>query len=173
MSDIRVIKGLEPWEILKRFADGEPVAVRYTYKPSRSGEWENKGGDIWDFAHFEYAIIDTTTPAIEWDKFDWGFFDQFGGMLIDCGLLRTCDNQEKAKDNNAGLRESPFYYWPGGEQPVPDNVWVEVVYRGSDDDSGPADSFQWEYAPEGAPMDDSLESALGDIVGFKLTGRVL
>ena len=171
MSDVKAIKGLAPWEVMRRASEGEPWAYYY-------GTLENRWIDAQEF-DFErmcdmvvhgrkIAIIDTATPEIEWDKFDWDFFNQYGGLLIDCGLLFACDNPEKAKDNNAELRESPLYYWPGGEQPLPDNIEVEVCksvaisINGAPSlhkniDIGKAGSFHW---------DDGVDI-------FKLTGKVL
>ena len=72
------------------------------------------------------------------------------------------------------LRESPLYYWAGGEQPVPDNVEVKITYRGRDGEITPAGSVDWLHAPPDASIDEEdLGSCLGDIIAFKLTGKVL
>ena len=56
--------------------------------------------------------------------------------------------------------ESPFYYWPGGEQPVPDNCEVEVVYRIGGKFIGSAGKREWRHIPRS-----------GDIIAFRLTGK--
>lgn len=68
MSDIKVIEGLEPWEVMKRASEGEPVAWRYINKKVCGGyeEWFEAKDPSWNFTSFEFAIIDTSTPDYQW-----------------------------------------------------------------------------------------------------------
>ena len=142
MSDIKVIDGLEPWEVMRRASEGEKWCARV----DSCDEWLESADQshvclLETMLSIDVAIIDTTTPEIDWDGFDWAFFGEYGGLRINGNRLAF--DSADFQWITAELRESPFYYWPGGEQPVPDNVEVEVVLRD------------------------------GSIHAFKLTGRVL
>ena len=158
--DIKIVEGLEPWEVMKRASEGEAVAL---WLPA-SKQWvdasvcgELKWGDM-------VAIIDTSTPEIDWDKFDWDFFNQYGGLPVLTPESRETRKQSEHQDLWTNLRESPLYYWPGGEQPVPDGVEVDVVFRDgvTDDNLTRAGKVRWSHL-----------GSIGDIIAFKLTGRLL
>lgn len=159
MSNIKVIEGLKPWEVMKRASEGEPVAL--WLKASKQWAEATRVGVLnWSD---KVAIIDTSTPEIDWDKVNWDFFNQYGGLNIlfygnknDALLQRK---PELSAIPHTTLSESPFYYWAGGEQPVPDNVEVEVVYR--DGQIGIPKSIAWMH-----------QGYQDDIIAFRLTGRV-
>ena len=163
MSDIKVIKGLEPWEVMKRAGDGEPVAIRQRYS---NGDWRLYSHKGFDFIHFEFAIIDTTTPSIDWDGFNWDFFNQYGGLRCnyDDGKRSISIKETPADPEDLAIVKSPSYYWPGGEQPVPDNVEIETVWRDGSTMTEKASDFEWAHFRSGRCM--------GDTIAFKLTGRV-
>jgi len=169
MSDIKVVEGLEPWQVLERASEGEPVAsLTMIGKWVEVFGWTTKSlaGRIADGR--KIAIIDTTTPKTDFNdpKWNWDFFNQYGGVPV--GWLCSVGYAKTAKiTDGCSLRESPFYYWPGGEQPVPDNVEVEVIMRNynsvADTGTQQAHIFTWQHDSEG----------MDDIIAFKLTGRVL
>ena len=156
MSDIKVIKDLEPWEVLKRADEGEPVAFYLldTYAETGIETWSEMPELMgFNFCKAAYAIIDTT-PEVEWDKFDWDVFNQYGGLMV--GSVYGAAIIVRPTDCEPTIAESPLYYWPGGEQPVPGNVEVEYeMWGGSKIVIGPASAMRWSKGR------------------FKLTGRVL
>lgn len=164
---IKVIEGLEPWEVMKRASEGEKWVF--------NGElgWA-EGFNQSALAHFisdevKVAIIDTTTTEIDWDKFDWDFFNQYGGLLLNdwhkyCRSPLSPPDDEFCSD---GVSESPFYYWAGGEQPVPNNVEVEVVHRDSEKLMQNAKAFNWSHQSEVNSFSHT------DIIAFRLTGKVV
>jgi len=170
MSDIKTIDGLELWEIVKRVSDGEKWAVY-----SNNGYVDPELYSIQSLAKYimcadKVAIIDTSTPEIDWEAFNWDFFNQYGGIpvIFPDGPDMLLERIKSIKDVNSGdimIRESPLYYWAGGEQPVPDNVEVEVEYRHGGEYTADAGGFDWDYTEIEPPRDD--------IIAFKLTGRVL
>ena len=116
----------------------------------------------------DYDLIPVANE-IDWDGFDWDFFNRYGGIgvIFPDGPDMLLENIKSPKDVNSAdimLRESPFYYWAGGEQPVPDKVEVELIYRDVDKESDkwPAGERQW-----------GLYDSNRDIIAFKLTGIVL
>ena len=169
MSDIKVIEGLEDWEVMKRAGEGEPVAAKHALVDN--GEWfelekEPGIGCKFNFQTYSYAIIDITTPEIDWDKFDWDFFNQYGGLgvIFPDGPDMLRERISSIKDVNSGdimLLESPFYYWPGGGQPVPDNVEAEIILRDGAKVKRKAQTFEWSVGGRDP----------GDIIAFKLTGK--
>jgi hypothetical protein len=111
---------------------------------------------------YEVAIID---EALDWGKFDWNFFNQYGGVrAFNREVYISLHGEESyillhgdEELDDFTLRESPLYYWPGSEAPpVPDNVEVQVIWDSRGYDTGPASTFSW-----------------GRVCAFKLTGRVL
>ena len=169
MSDIKVIEGLEPWEVMKRASEGEPVAYRDT--PEWDGGvvkgWIEVSGVRWDFTRWEYAIIGTTTPEIDWDEFDWDFFNQYGklSVRIDGGKFPSFISckQSLCKGEVLLIEPSPFYCWLGGEQPVPDGVEVVVILRKGTKYTYSAITCIWAY--------ESVADSGDDIIAFKLTGN--
>lgn len=204
MSDIKIIEGLEPWEVVKRASEGEPVASRIRVGPHPTS-WSKAKPARWNSIVYDYAIIDTAIPEINWEEFNYEFFNQYRGLPvrnsvhlheylinfpIDSGnspitfavnstdieftdpgtgeiITYRFDNEEWAVLKRSGvreLRESPFYYWPGGECPVPGNVEVEVKCWPGDQGPGPgtAKSFTWDRNP----------GTNRNIVAFRLTGKL-
>ena len=164
---IKIIEGLKPWEVMKRADDGEPVV----YHPQSYSDSWNDGQPwagilrhvSWDWNRFEYAIIDTSVPVINWDKFDWDFFNQYGGLQV---IYRTYRNfiHDPTHSHLAEscLTQSPLYYWRGKGCPVPSNVEVTLICRNGTEGTGMASAYSWGH-------DDSFT----DIIAFKLTGNVL
>lgn len=171
MNDIKVIKDLAPCEVWRRANNGEPVASRVD--PSKfpnldlqNNEWREV--DTFNPAGlhtYEFAIIDTHTPDIDWDGFDWDFFNQYGGLMVEIGGGNfSVSSMADATRNHDSYepRESPPYYWPGGKQPVPDNVEVEYIrvdlQWGRFVERETAGNFNWQAA---------------NVIAFKLTWRVI
>jgi len=163
-KNIKVIEGLEPWEVMKRASEGEAVALWL----AASKQWVDAslcGCLKWDD---KVAIIDTTTPEIDFDEFYWDFFGLYGGVLLAKDGVQIDTETLWSNTDNITILESPFYYWPGGEQPVPDNVEVEFVwfnvgnYHGAATRSITIGSFK-----------DIDEDQIPYLIAFKLTGRVL
>ena len=171
MSAIKVIKNLKPWEVMRREELGEKAAYRLDESqfPSlkiHGNKWIEKPESVpYRDTPYEYAIIDTTTPEIEWDKFDWYFFNQYGGLpaagpeQLDFDLAGLDDG---AIMDKTGLRESPFYYWPGGQRPVPSNVEVEIVLRDKTQKTVEAGEYYWVCG---------ISAPSTEIIAFKLTGK--
>jgi len=165
MSNIKVIEGLEPWEVMKRASEGEAWAFKH-----QDNFWkESKGiktlaGCISNA--YPVAIIDTTTPEIDFNdpKWNWDFFNQYGGLKVTMREARGgYFNSVASMPTAAGiheLRESPFYYWPGSDEgaPVPDNVEVECVYRDNILFANRGGSISWQHS----------EHESSDIIAFKL-----
>lgn len=165
---IKIIEGMRPWEVMKAADEGNRVAFRGRVmengRPMPPSEWcEANTSALWDWKTYNYAIIDDSQPIIEWDKFDWEFFNQYGGLFVITekfgGVLAMDANF--SNDNATALQESPFYYWPGGECPVPRDVEVETIYNnaagGRTEMKSIAKDIHW---------DDC------DIIAFRLTGNV-
>ncbi len=165
---MNIIEGLKPWEVMKAYEeDGKRVA----YRMIPNEEWHDAPTPVWDWRRKNYAIIDDTAPVIDWDGFNWEFFNQYGGVLIkpdDSGLPSpTSVNHALPVGFDVQLREAPFYPWFGGECPVPGNAEVEVVFmvltRGiggvmRNYITGRADAINW---------------ADQNLIAFRLTGGVL
>ena len=81
-----------------------------------------------DFPLSKSYDLKLIAPEIDFSKFDWDFFGQHGGLLMISDYGQKEKFQEKYRFKGWNLRESPFYYWAGGEQPVPDGVMVEAVF---------------------------------------------
>jgi hypothetical protein len=169
--DIKVIEGLEPWEVLKKAGEGATVVyrlneVQFPHLKISNNAWiETPENFPWRIEVYDFAILDTHTPEIDWDKFNWDFFNQWNGLVIlRDGKTFAALNSPTFNDLHYELCESPFYYWAGGEQPVPDNVEVEVSYRDMPSHRiMTANGVDWSYGGRLAV----------DVIGFKLTGRVL
>jgi len=157
---IEIIEGLEPWEVMKHASEGEPVAY---FKLG----WTKITVPHWNWGENSYAIIDTSVPVIDWGKFNWEFFNQYGGLTTGEETERFIHRIYEPttnKDFTYNLVESPFYYWPGGECPVPGNVEVEVEFRAGPSSINTAIKFKWNH---------STYDKLSDIIAFKLTGNIL
>lgn len=163
MNKIKTVEGLKPWQVMKRAEEGEPVARRL----KADDELKRINLPLWDWSYAEYFIIDTTTPEFPWDEFDYPFFNQYGGLPV-IFLKANGFARNAIIANGCELRESPYYPWAGGEQPVPDRVEVEV------------DIVEFTLLVEVGIVRRKLTMQASDvdwarlaIVGFKLTGRVL
>ena len=173
-ANIKIVEGLLPWQVMKRASEGEVVTYRRK-RPSgiEVAEWVCNNFPQFDWATNEYGIIDTSTPAIDWDKFDWDFFNQYGGLRC------TYDDRKRSislvaapiDPEDLAIVESPFYYWLGGEQPVPDMVEVEVerVEGVVNCQFGNVERVKQVLIASGVDWNNEDEP----VVGFKLTGRVL
>ena len=165
---IRVIEGLEKWEVIKRASEGESWAYfdgLDWMKPSSQCE----SNLILLMNRLDAAIIDTSTPEIDWSKFDWDFFNQYGGLCIVTAENIAYKIDEPPLSPLYDLSESPFYYWPGGECPVPDNVEVEVLLRNgrSHKDTACGWGDSWEDGAVNLSDDYML-----DIIAFRITGII-
>jgi len=172
-KNIKVIEGLEPWEVMKRASEGEAVAEyraqviglnESSPEPDvyQEAGWYKVDTPLWRWNTNKYAIIDTTTPEIDFDEFYWDFFGLYGGVLLAKDGVQIGAETLWSNTDNITILESPFYYWPGGEQPVPDNVEVEVVFLlmdsgGRDLEIHAAKDVDWRGF---------------NLIAFKLTGRV-
>lgn len=160
---IKVIEGMKPSDVVVKVIEGKRWAFDWDDGWEEGHTIQSLGKAIDD--GIEVAIIDEEAmlpPTIEWDKFDWHFFNQYGGLKIDTdlGTLYTRRAEDCDRWEYFHLDESPFYYWPGGECPVPGNVEVEIVYRDGDKlTSMPV--FRWWH-----------KQTDGDIIAFRLTGKV-
>lgn len=169
MSDIKIIEGLEPWQVMKRASEGASVAVRYKTVP-RTRSWVRLMAENWDWVHFEYVIIDTSTSETDWDGVDWDFFNQYGGLpvIVFDGQFTITSLYNRAGDILDGEtvepRESPLYYWAGGGMPVPANVEVEIALRSGMKKTGAAGGYSW--------RNDTCPN-VDDIIGVKITGKTL
>ncbi len=165
MSDIKVIEGLEPWEVMKAASEGKPVALRNKI----GGAWIEGASPQakWNTDEIDYAIIDESRPEIDWGACDYKFFAQYGGLpvydiiMVDGKPLPIKLNSIPGDSRWIALRESPYYPWFGGECPVPGNVEVWVTLRNRVEKLSNASSFNWG------------DSMVYDIIAFRLTGRVL
>ena len=172
MSDIKVIKNLKPWEVMRRAGEGEPVAA--VYLGSTEGALREEDCDVkMDWSAFIYYIIDTTTPEIEWDKFDWDFFKRsgFSGLPVTYENITDCIGSPPAYPDICELRESPFYYWPGGEQPVPDDAGIKVVLRNGSTHEGSASMWAKAWGDGATNPSEISCNKDKDIISFKLTGK--
>lgn len=119
------IKECEPWEAMKASMEGKRVAVYSNVNKL----WAEKVCEHF-YSNATYGIIEES--ELVWNKFDWDFFNQYGGIWV-VGKANTkhrvMESDTKCHPNSCKkLIESPWYSWSGGEQPVPDNVEVEVVW---------------------------------------------
>ena len=165
MGNIKVIPDLEPWEVMKRASDGEPVA--YSAKIGiHATTWKDAGSVAsWNWEDFEFAIIDASRLINDWTKFNWGFFNKYGGLLVEYPERNGPVLVDFAlPDESKGIPvESPFYYWPGGDQPVPDNVEVETIQRKGKVGLSLASDYNWNHR----------NNHSGDIIAFRITGDIL
>jgi hypothetical protein len=170
MSDIKVIEGLSWWEVARQV---DEEGKRFAFKCQ--GEWTaaivHKESNVLAYLELkrQVAIIDDTKPEIDWDGFDWDFFNQYEGVK----MVMSGGNNPYIMATNKDIAEfvgqlapSPFYYWPGGKQPVPDNVEVEVedVFE---DDAENVNSERQTLAARGVRWNSDR------LVSFRLTGKVL
>lgn len=160
---MKVIEGLKPWEVMRLHdEEGKRVAINTPVY----GGWKEVKSKRALYLHIsdgtQVAIIDDSQPEIDWDGFDWGFFNQWDGVHVDAGCFLTVSTSELAVKKDARLRESPFYPWFGDECPVPGNVEVEWISRGQNSRNSKAKNVRWSHN-----CDDA------DIIAFRLTGRVL
>ena len=173
MSKIKIIKGLKPWEVMKRASEGDPVAIKMSHSTESFRECTFTPKFNWDKC--TYAIIDTAAPEIDWSKFDFGLFNPYGGVPIKemLPLVGNSYDTIKAPPSFAAdfeLRESPFYYWPGGDTaPVPSNVEVELILR----DGLPPKAMAAGIIKDWAYGFNNSERGSGDIIAFRITGNVL
>ena len=166
---MKLIKDLKQWEVLKRASEGEPFAYRRRYGlVAGANEWEKPEGTThteWNMSEYEFAIIDTTEPELDWSKFNWGFFEQYGGLLVVGDNIKyNWTRWLPAHHSKLDLRESPLYPWTGGECPVPGNVEVEIVLRdvlGESSYINSASSLWWKHKKD-----------IDDIIAFKITGKI-
>lgn len=181
MSKIKVIEGMEPDEVMRAHrVEGKRIAQDY----KGGTDWsEIYYEPLWNWAKCDYAVIDDSQPEIDWDGFDWDFFNQYGGLPFESKFAEDMDGSKtKLLANSAldisdygltSLRPSPFYHWPGGKQPVPDNVEVEIKYIAIYSEihskiittTIKACDIEWEHG--------IAENLDGDVIAFRLTGRVL
>ena len=173
MSNIKIVEGLQPWEVMKRASEGDPVAIKMSHSTELFRECTFTPKFNWDKCL--YAIIDIpATPAVAWGRFDWAFFKQYGGVSIKEMLPLIGDAYDTIKTPPAfgadfELRESPFYYWPGGDTaPVPDNVEVELILR----DGTPPKPMAAGMLRDWAYGLNKAEQCSGDIIAFRLTGAL-
>jgi len=167
MSNIKTLKDLKPREVMKRASEGESWAVLYNvdsvYKRPDNQSFKNLCNCVANFIHV--TIIDTSEPVIDWDKFDYKFFNQYGGLPVHNDGIEGW--MHKAEDNYIfnvdGLVKSPFYHWQGGKCPVPDSVEVEIIYRTGVGHVAAAGECGW--------FTDMI--AENNIIAFRLTGNVL
>jgi len=156
---IKIIEDLEPWEVMRRACEGKPVV----YRAVHNGTWREDKHPAWNWYQFNYAIIDTTEPVIDWSKFNYKFFNEYGCLPVAYkGRSRFVTNSVIQRDTSFCLRESPFYYWPGGKCPVPSNVEVEVILRNAYKTVISAGNYRWTHTGKQA-----------DIIAFRLTGNFL
>jgi hypothetical protein len=179
---MKVKEGLQKWEIMKAYEEGEKIAWL-----DFSNQWveltEGTGSTILSnilasFSRgYRLGVIEDIEPSIDWREFDWEFFNRYGGLPVTLyqGGIGSCFMHETPTDDELGdlyLRESPWYPWFGGKQPVPDNVEVEVtyitVYDRYNSKFRQAILSSSEISWQGNP--DNLE---GEIINFRLTGIVL
>ena len=162
---IKVIENIERWKVMLRASEGEQIAYwdneRQEWLKSFDGFRDQNGIPLPLFG-VRLAIIDTTTPEINWDDFNWDFFNQYGGLLTCFNYGSECDNMIVRSTIECGtykmeLRESPPYPWQGGECPLPDGIEVEVTYRYGERDKA------------GVPW--SHTNGNYDIIAFKLIGN--
>jgi hypothetical protein len=167
MSDIKVVEGLPWWEVARQVEEeGKKCACRWN---NGRGGWIKRSHSKWDPQEMDYAIIDDTKPEIDWGGFDWVFFNQYEGVK----MIMSGGNNPYIMATNKDIAEfvgqlapSPFYYWPGGKQPVPDNVEVEIegVFE---DDAENVNRERQTLAARGVRWNSDR------VVSFRLTGKVL
>lgn len=156
----------EPWKVMKAASEGKRVAMK-----NNDGSYrENMQPRLIPFGQFivgNVAIIDESQPEINWNGFDWEFFNQYGGLAVDSagehkldGFVHFCSNENK-------LRESPFYPWFGGKCPVPGSCEVRIRFVYPLGHEGKIGIKEYTYAAKDVDWMDSAN------VAFRLTGRVL
>lgn len=174
---IKVIEGLPWYEVArqveeegKRFVFRLDAASLANLKLSNNG-W-NHGDSTVEIkkGHLEFGIVDESKPVIDFDGFEWEFFEPYGGVCI---LVDGCAFRVYGKDHAfiktevVTLRESPLYPWVGGECPVPGNVEVTVTNRNGFEFTLPAFQCNFEHKY------DEPSKHGNDIINFRLTGKVL
>lgn len=169
-NKIKVIPHLEPWQVMKRASEGESVANRRRHSRIDNGIviWSSCDHPNWDWRTGDYAIIDTTAPQIQWEEFDYEFFNQYGGVKtahVDEPTRKYVTKITPAIGDDLVLRESPLYYWPGGKCPVPGNVEVDVVIRYTGDIG--------DLIAHSSKLDWGHGNVNRDIIAFRITGNVL
>lgn len=121
-------KPVPVWEACRaKHQDKAEIAVRDMPIDSRWQIIEDPSFRVYANIGLEYAIA---TPKQQWyDQVDWEYFAANGGLMVSGGYSSTFRATNKAHVHDGmALAESPFwYYWPGGECPLPDNVKVEVT----------------------------------------------
>lgn len=167
----------EPWKVMKAASEGKRV-VRKMIEES-SDNYRPYDAPKWNWAVYDYAIIDDSQTELTeewWEGFDWEFFKPYHGLTVWIGDALTFLPRHGVlpKDWDCKLAESPFYYWGGGECPVPGNVEVEVQRRNGYRDIERASKLKWDYLMLRNPEPNlAYQPHHMDIISFRLTGRVL
>lgn len=113
------------------------------------------------YHEYEIGIIDV--PTVKWQDFDWGFFNQYGGIPVSDDGKDKFERSPSSLSCMTELRESPFYYWIGDKHPpVPNDVEFTAKLRCGDILVGTASEFDWEH-----------NGSNGDIIAFRLTGKIV
>jgi len=152
---IEVIPCLKVWEVIEKISNGERWVVM-----ALGGNWvEQHYHDIKSVCKFiaagkEVAIINDGASTI-WCKFNFNFFNQYGGLPTSDGFIRNFHDVHD--DETTFLVESPYYYWTGGESPVPEDVLIEAIDIESFPTRSKAKNFNWENE--------------GSVVAFKILGE--
>jgi len=125
---------MKSWEVIREVTENQK---RWAYSVGCGDQiWSEPQDQSVDqlmyriFTKYHVAIIDDSHPDINWEKFNWDFFDQYGGLpaLSASGAPTVISKRSLILHiDSPTLRTTPFFYWPGGEQPVPNNVEVEVI----------------------------------------------
>lgn len=161
---------MPPWDVMKEVAtNGKRFAIK-----TSTGNWQapsdnSRYTDIinWLVEGHGVALIDDSIPYVDWNDFDWTFFNQYGGIQILFGDLKQYIMHPSKKERQ--LCTSPFYHWPGGKCPTPPNVEIEVILRNGHRHTDRAD--YWDEAWDDGTMYPSTDSDR-DIIAFRLTGEV-
>jgi len=174
---MKVIEGMKPSEVLKAVEDGETKLAWFNSVTEKWVEWKGVTPTVEDVAQaigckYKVGVIDDSKPVIDWDGFDWEFFNQWDGVHVaEPEEVRFHQrhwtfNTAPPPSCDSTLVASPFYPWFGGKQPVPDGVEVEIVDVFEDD----ADNVDRERQALAA-RDVRWNS--DRLIAFRLTGRVL
>lgn len=172
---IKVKKGMKPSEVMKAVEEGKQWAW-FAYDDEEPSWRVDTDQSIEALAvciagTYAVAIIDDSHQLIDWDGFWWEFFGPDRPLTVinpRVGSSQVTCNDIALSRDGYDLRQSPFYPWFGGKQPVPDGVEVEISI------------VEFTLQVESTVVRKNITMTACDVrwdlptvVAFRITGRVL